>query len=264
MDIFDSLTLGAYVDKDSPVHRLDPRAKIIDIFVLSLALFFMRGPGGYVVFAALLFAVILASSLPLRFVLRGLLPLLWIIVFTFLLHLFFTKGSPVFKAGPVTVTRHGLYLAWFITLRLVLLVLTASLLTLTTSPEKLTLGLKYLLVPLKVFGISPENISLMIALALRFVPVLLLDTQRLVNLQKSRGANFKGGGILKRMRAVTAVVLPLLSGVFRRADELALAMESRGFEADRRRTHLEEIKFSFSDAVSIGITCMVAGVMLSI
>ena len=251
MSFLNSLTIGRYIPSNSPIHRLDPRTKIISILIISLSIFLLKNLWSYSLLAIFLLAVILLARLSIKLVLKGLLPLLWIIVFTFLLHLLFTPGSPIASFGPLKITEEGLSLGTFITLRLIFLILIASLLTLTTSPQKLTRGLEFLLSPLKVVGISSHKIAMMMTLSLRFVPLLFEEVDRLIKAQKSRGSDFSHRNPLKRIRAIIPILVPLLTNLFRRADEFALTMELRAYDPDRPRGDLEDTKFRTSDFITI-------------
>jgi len=251
MSFLNNLTIGRYIPSNSPIHRLDPRTKIISILIISLSIFLLKNLWSYSLLAIFLLAVILLARLSIKFVLRGLVPLLWIIVFTFLLHLLFTPGSPIASFGPLKITEEGLSLGAFIALRLIFLILVASLLTLTTSPQKLTRGLEFLLFPLKVVGISSHKIATMMTLSLRFVPLLFEEMDKLIKAQKSRGSDFSRKNPIKRIRAIIPILVPLLVNLFRRADEFALAMESRAYDPDKPRGDLEAIKFRIFDLVTI-------------
>jgi len=254
MSFLNNLTVGRYISSNSPVHRLDPRTKIISILIISISIFLLKNLWSYSFLAIFLLAVILLARLSIKFVLKGLLPLIWIIVFTFFLHLLFTPGSTIASLGPLKITEQGLSLGTFITLRLIFLILVASLLTLTTSPQKLTRGLEFLLSPLKVVGISSHKIAMMMTLSLRFVPLVFEELDRLIKAQKSRGSDFSRKNPIKRIRAIIPILVPLLVNLLRRADEFALAMESRAYDPDKPRGDLETIKFTISDFLTILIT----------
>jgi len=254
MTFFKNLTIGRYIVSDSPIHRLDPRAKLISVLIVSLSIFFLRNIWSYCVLAIFLLAIIFLARLSIKLVLKGLMPLAWIIGFTFLLHLFFTPGKEIATLGPLRITEQGLSQGTFITLRLIFLILVASLLTLSTSPEKLTRGLEFILSPLKVVGISSHKIAMMMSLSLRLVPLLFEETERLINAQKSRGIDFSHKNPFKRIQSIISILLPLLVSLFRRADQFAQAMESRAYDPDSPRENLESIKFGTCDFLTILIT----------
>ncbi len=251
MSFLNSLTIGRYIPSHSPVHRLDPRTKIIAVLIISLSIFLLKNLWSYFLLAIFLLAVILIAHLSIKFVLRGLVPLLWIIIFTFLLHLLLTPGTIMTSFGPLKISEQGLSLGTFIVLRLIFLILIASLLTLTTSPEKLTRGLEFLLSPLKVVGISSHKIAMMMTLSLRFVPLLFEEMDKLIKAQKSRGSDFSHKNPIKRIQAIIPILVPLLVNLFRRADEFAQAMESRAYDPDKPRRDVEAVKFRTSDLLTI-------------
>jgi len=251
MSLLNNLAIGRYIPSNSPIHQLDPRAKIASILVISLSIFLLKNLWSYFLLAIFLLAVIILARLSIKSVLRGLLPLLWIIVFTFLLHLLFTPGSPIASFGPLKITEQGLSLGAFIVLRLIFLILVASLLTLTTSPQRLTSGVEFFLSPLKLVGISSHKIAMMMTLSLRFVPLLFEEIDRLIKAEKSRGSDFSSKNPIRRIRAIIPILVPLLVNLLRRADEFALAMESRAYDPDRPRGDWEAIKFRTSDFVAI-------------
>ncbi len=262
MSLYDKLTIGKYVDNDSLINRLDPRTKIISVIALSMAVFSLKNLRAFLVFAVFLLIVILLARLPLKFVIAGLAPISWIIFITFVFHLFFTGGKVILPVGYLKITDEGLHLALFVTLRLVFLMLAASVLTLTTSPGKLSMGLEYMLSPLKFVGIPSAKIALMMSLAMRFVPILFMEADRIMKAQKSRGAGFSRGSIALRVRSFVSVLVPLLAGAFRRAEELDTAMRSRGYDADKPRTSIYSMKWSACDLAAIIVTGGVAGLMV--
>ena len=253
MSFLNNLTIGRYIPSNSLIHQLDPRTKIISILAVSISIFLVKNFWCYCLLAVFLLTIVLLARLSVIFVLRGLMPLGWIIIFTFLLHLLFTPGAPIATLGPLRITDAGLSLGSFIALRLIFLILITSLLTLTTSPEKLSRGLEFLLAPLNLVGISSQKIAMMMSLSLRLVPLLLEETDRLIKAQKSRGSDFSHKNPVKRIRAIIPILVPLLVNLFRRADEFALAMESRAYDPDRRRRDLEVVHFRAADLITITI-----------
>jgi len=251
MSLLNNLTIGRYIPSDSPVHKLDPRTKIISVLAISLSIFLLKSLWGYFILAIFFLGISILARLSIKFLLRGLLPLLWIIVFTFLLHLLLTPGSFIFSFGPIRITEEGLSLGTFIALRLIFLILVASLLTLTTPPQKLTKGIEFLLLPLRLVGVPSHKIAMMMSLSLRLVPMLFEEVDRLIKRQKSRGSDFSNKNPVKRIRAIIPIVVPLLVNLFRRADEFALAMESKAYDPDKARGDSEATKFRASDFVAI-------------
>lgn len=248
MSLIKSITIGQYLPGSSPIHRLDPRLKIIALIVYIITIFFIRtftGFGAAFLFTAFL---LLISRLPLRYILRGLRPVLFLVVFTILLHFFLTKGGEVwFRLGPLTIESAGVRLGIFMSLRLLFLVVTTSLLTLTTSPIALTDGIEYLLKPFKRVGLPAHEIAMMMTIALRFIPTLMEESQKIMKAQMARGADFESGGLIKRARSMAPLLVPLFISAFRRADDLAVAMEARCYRGGDKRTRMKEMVVTILD-----------------
>jgi energy-coupling factor transport system permease protein len=238
------------------VHRLDPRLKITVTLIFIVALFFVRDFLGYVIAIAALGGVIAISRVPLGFILRGLKAIFIIIVFTFALNMFLTAGTPLIKIGFFTVTREGLYGAVFMALRLVLLIIGSSLLTLTTKPIKLTDGIESLLGPLRVIGVPAHELAMMMTIALRFIPTLLEETDKIMKAQMARGADFESGSILRRAKNLIPILVPLFISAFRIAQDLAMAMEARCYRGGEGRTKLHVLKFESRDAAATLLTAL--------
>lgn len=254
MSLIKSITIGQYLPGSSPIHRLDPRLKIIALILYIIAIFFVRtfaGFGAALIFTAFLLQI---SRLPLRYILRGLRPVLFLVVFTILLHFFLTKGGEVLvRMGPVTIESAGVRLGVFMSLRLLFLVVTTSLLTLTTSPIALTDGIEYLLKPFKRVGLPAHEIAMMMTIALRFIPTLMEESQKIMKAQMARGADFESGGLLKRARSMAPLLVPLFISAFRRADELAVAMEARCYRGGDRRTRMKEMVVTHLDYYALTV-----------
>jgi energy-coupling factor transport system permease protein len=261
MSMIKSITIGQYLPGSSPIHRLDPRLKIIALIVYIITIFFVRTFAGFG--AALIFTVflLLISRLPLRYILRGLRPVLFLVVFTILLHFFMTKGGEVWlRLGPLTIESAGVRLGIFMSLRLLFLVVTTSLLTLTTSPIALTDGIEYLLKPFKRVGLPAHEIAMMMTIALRFIPTLMEESQKIMKAQMARGADFESGGLIKRARSMAPLLVPLFISAFRRADDLAVAMEARCYRGGEKRTRMKEMVVTILDYYAI--TAVAAFLML--
>ena len=244
------ITLGQYYPGNSPVHRMDPRAKLILAIVYIVGVFFIGSLRGYLLALAFLFLVTRLSGLPFRYLLRGLRPLRVILLFTFLLNLFFASGTTVlFSLGPVTVTREALTSALFFCLRLVFLVMGTSILTLTTSPVQLTDALEHLLRPLSRFGFPAHELAMMMTIALRFIPTLLEEADKIKKAQMARGADFESGNLISRAKALIPLLVPLFVSAFRRANDLAMAMEARCYRGGENRTRLRELRYTRLDAI---------------
>jgi len=264
---FQGVTIGQYFPGDSLLHRLDPRVKITGVLILSVAIFLPRAWPGYL--AAILFTLFLVAlgRVPLRLILRGMRPILIFLLITAAFNLFLTPGDPLFRLGPLTATREGLVLVGVTTTRLVLLVTVASLLTLTTSPIRLTDGLERMLRPLQPIGVPAHELALMMTIALRFIPTLAEEADRIMRAQQARGASFSTGSLMARVRSLVPVLVPLFVASFRRADELATAMEARGYRGGDGRTRMHELVFTARDGaalvVLVGFLALLLGLRLT-
>lgn len=243
-----SITLGHYLPGNSVIHQMNPRIKVpVLIIILAMLFTFKSIPGLLAMLGAvlLLFAV---ARVPFRYLLKGLRPILYIALFALIIFLFFTKGGVVLlRLGPLTVESDGLGEGLFVIIRLVTLVLFSLLLTLTTTPLSLTHGLGYYLKPLSRIGLPAEEVVMIMAIALRFIPTLIEESQRLMRAQVSRGADFESGFIFSKAKNLVPLIVPLFVSAFRRADELALAMEARGYRLGAKRTRLHEDLIKLED-----------------
>ena len=250
------ITLGQYFPGNSIVHRLDPRLKILLIAVLIVMLFVTNTLIAYLLLTAFVLLTVYLSKLSIRMILRGLKPILVIILITGILNLFYTPGLEVLRLfGFLTVTREGIYTAILMVTRLVLLIAGTSILTYTTSPIQLTDALERLFSPLKVLHVPVHEVAMMMSIALRFIPLLIEETDKIMSAQRARGANFDSGNLLQRGRALVPILIPLFVSAFRRADELATAMECRLYQGDRQRTRLRQMTFRPMDGI-IGTVCV--------
>ena len=246
-----AIVLGQFVPGDSPVHRLDPRTKILAMIAYIVLVFLVRAMPVFAVPLLFVLGALFVSGVPARYALSSLRPMRWLIAFMFLINLFFTQGDRVlFSWWIIRVTAEGLRQAVFISLRLILLVAGTSLLTLTTSPIALTDGLERLLKPLKRIRFPAHELAMMMTIALRFIPTLLEETERIRKAQMARGADFETGGLLARARAMVPLLVPLFVSAFRRADELAMAMESRCYHGGEGRTRMHELHYARRDLLA--------------
>lgn len=246
------ITIGQYYDCDSAIHKMDPRTKILWTLFYMTALFMIDGALSYAAVIIFTAVIIKVSDIPLKFMLRGLKPIMILVVFTALLNLFMTPGDEVlFSKGIFTITREGVSLAVKMAVRIVLLIIGSSLLTLTTTPTVLTGGLEVLLSPLKKIGVPVSVFVMMISIALRFIPTLLDETDKIIKAQTSRGADFEHGNLLQRIRAMVPILVPLFVSAFRRADELAVAMECRCYNCDGARTSYRRFCFGKYDLYAL-------------
>lgn len=257
------ITIGQYIPCDSPIHRLDPRIKIIITILLITALFFISRFTGFAIYLTFIILIVIISRLPVKRVLRGLKPIFFLVVLTLVLHVFLTRGGRVlWEWRFLRIEEAGLFTGLFMVSRIFLLIMFTSLLTLTTSPLQLTDGIEYLLTPLKRFGVPAGELAMMMTIALRFIPTLLEEAEKIMKAQMARGADFESGNIIKRAKNLIPLLVPLFISAFRRADDLALAMESRCYRGGEGRTRLHELKIKRSDIVSL-IISIILGVGIS-
>lgn len=244
-----NITLGQYVPGKSILHRLDPRTKILWTGLLMVATFMIDSWQEYVMMGALTILLIVLSGVPLNQTLKSLKPLVFILAITALLNIFLTAGKPILTLGPINITYEGVISAIRLFFRLIMLVITASLMTLTTTPMTMTDGIERLLKPFERIGVPAHEIAMMMSIALRFIPTLMEETERIMKAQASRGADFDTGSIFSRIKSFIPVLVPLFVSAFKRADELAEAMESRCYRGGKGRTRLKSIHFSSTDAI---------------
>jgi len=250
---FRNLTIGQHIPGNSVVHRLDPRTKILGTTLLIVLLFAVNGFIGYGLVALAIAGVIHLAKLPWRYVIRGLRPLLVILLLTVGLNVFLTEGEVIFRLWFLTIAREGLARGGMMGTRLVLLIVGTSLLTLTTSPIQLTDGIESLLNPFRRLGVPAHELAMMMTIALRFIPTLLEETEKIMKAQMARGADFQSGGLMQRAKSLIPLLVPLFVSAFRRADELAIAMEARGYRGGQGRTKFRELRFGRIDAVAIAL-----------
>lgn len=261
------ITLGQYYNTKSPIHAMDPRTKILWVIFYMFVLFAASSVWEYALVIIFTIAVIKISNVPLKFITRGLKPIALIMVFTVVLNLFMTPtGEEIFRIWIFKITDEGIYLAVKMSIRLVLLIMGTSLLTLTTSPIALTGGIERLLSPFRRIGVPSAEIAMMMSIALRFIPTLMEETDKIIKAQTSRGADFESGNLLQRVKAMIPILVPLFISAFRRADELATAMECRCYNSSGVRTSLREFKFAFPDLIALlwGIVLLAGIVALKI
>ena len=258
------ITLGQYFPGDTPVHRLDPRTKLILMITYITALFMARGFIAYAFMFSILVLSLAISKIKPRAVLRGLRPVFIIIIITVFLNIFFIRGETIlFQYRAIVITQEGIMTAVFMAARLMMLIISTFLLTYTTSPITLTDGLERMLGPLKKIRLPVHEFSMMMSIALRFIPTLIEETDKIISAQKSRGADFETGGLIKRAKAVLPLIIPLFISAFRRADELATAMESRCYHGGEGRTKMKVLKFAGMDFIALLFgACIIAAVVL--
>ena len=257
------ITLGQYYPGDSAVHRLDARTKIIATLLYIIELFVVNNFWGFLIAAAALFAVIAVSRVPLKFIFRGLTAVFLIIAFTFVLNLFMVEGRVLWHWKFLTITYEGVHRAFFMAVRLVLLIIGSSVMTLTTKPVELTDGLEKLLKPFSKIGLPSHEIALMMTIALRFIPTLMEETDKIIKAQQARGADFESGNLIQRAKSLIPILVPLFVSSFRIAQDLALAMEARCYRGGGGRTRMNEIKFRRGDAVAAILMVLFLAVIIA-
>ncbi len=248
------ITIGQYFPGDSPVHRLDPRMKILVIFAYIILLFFIKTIPGFVIAVALVFVAYFLSKIPLTLFFKSMKAILPLLLFTVVLNLFFVSGTPVLEWGILSITSEGIRISVLTVVRFVCLIAGASLLTYTTSPMSLTDGIERLLSPLKKLHFPVHELAMMMTIALRFVPTLIEETEKIMAAQKARGADMDSGNIMRRVKALIPILVPLFVSAFRRAEELALAMESRCYHGGEGRTRMRQMHLRVQDW---GMFCVV-------
>lgn len=257
------ITIGQYYPSGSPVHKLDPRTKILITFIYIIGLFFIQSFIGYAFVALSFYAAVRVSKVPLKFMLKGLKSIMFILLFTVVLNVFFTaSGNVIFSLGFIKITDEGLITAAKMGIRLMLLIIGSSLLTLTTSPIELTDGIERLLSPFRKIGVPAHEIAMMMSIALRFIPILLEETDKIMKAQMARGADFETGNIIQRAKAMIPIMVPLFISAFRRADELAMAMEARCYRGGVGRTRLHSLKYKKQDMIAFVIAALFMGVCI--
>ena len=255
------ITLGQYYPGESAVHRLDPRTKILATLLYLVSLFLVRSFTGFA-FAALCFAIVVKfSHTPFKFILKGLKPIIFIIVFTAFINLFMTPGEIIWQWRFLKLTHEGIYRAFFMAIRLILLILGSSLLTLTTKPISLTDGLERMMAPMAKIGLPAHELAMMMTIALRFIPTLLEETDKIMKAQSARGADFESGNLIQRAKALIPILVPLFVSAFRIAGDLAMAMEARCYRGGSGRTRMNAMKYSGSDAFAILIMLAYLGLI---
>ena len=244
------ITLGQYYPGDSWVHKLDPRVKIIATLLFIIELFIVNNFVGFAISALAVAIIIAISKVPLSFILRGLKPILIILLFTFALNIFMINGEVIWSWWILKITKEGIRTAIFMAVRLILLIIGSSMLTLCTRPLSLTDGIERLLSPFKKIGLPAHEIAMMMTIALRFIPTLLEETDKIMKAQQARGADFESGSLLHRVKSLIPILVPLFVSAFRIANDLAMAMEARCYRGGQHRTRMHEMKLAGRDYVA--------------
>jgi energy-coupling factor transport system permease protein len=259
-----SMIIGKYVPGTSIVHRMDPRSKLIMVFFYVFIVFLANNVETYAILMAFSFSLILLSRIPLSFIIRGLKPIFWVILFTFLLHLLMTKeGELLYRLGWLEIYEQGVKQGIFISLRFLSLIIVTTLLTLTTTPIEVTDGVESLLSPLKKFNMPIHELALMMSISLRFIPTLMEETDKIMKAQAARGVDFSSGSLQERIKAIVSLLVPLFINSFKRAEELATAMEARGYQGGEGRTKFRLLTWKFADTALI-VSLVLLAIMLFI
>jgi energy-coupling factor transport system permease protein len=250
--MMEKMVFGRYIPGNSFVHRLDPRSKLIFVFIFIAAVFLANSTVSYALLLAFTLMSILASKVRIGFLIGGLKPVMFLIAFTFLLHIFFTKeGDLLFELGFLKIYEEGLRQGIYISVRFLVLVLMTSLLTLTTSPISITDGLEVLLNPLKKVKFPVHELALMMSISLRFIPTLMDETDKILKAQLARGSDISSGTMKERIQAVVPLLVPLFVSAFKRAEDLAVAMEVRGYRGGEGRTRYRQLKWDWRDTTAL-------------
>ena len=259
------ITLGQYFPGSSPIHRLDPRTKLVGMIAYIVIVFLIRQTVVFLLPALFVALTVFLAGIPMRYVLRSLKPIRFLLVFMFVINLFMVKtGDPLVSFWIIRITTGGVRQSVFITLRLVMLLMGTSLMTLTTTPIALTDGLERLLLPLSKLRFPAHELAMMMTIALRFIPTLIEEADKIMKAQMARGADFESGNLLKRAKSMVPVLVPLFISAFRRADELAMAMESRCYHCGEGRTRLHVLRFRRADGVAaLSFLGLTAAIMLA-
>lgn len=244
------ITLGQYYQTDSVLHRLDPRVKLAGTLLYIISLFFFRNLIGYIIAAVFLAAVIKLSHVPFKFMVKGMRAILFLLLITVVFNLFLTPGEALVTFWKFTITREGLQTAFTMAVRLVMLVIGSSIMTLTTTPNNLTDGMEKGMRPLKVFKVPVHEVAMMMSIALRFIPILLEETDKIMKAQIARGADFESGNLIKRAKALVPLLVPLFISAFRRANDLAMAMEARCYRGGEGRTKMKPLVYRKRDGIA--------------
>lgn len=256
------ITLGQFFPGNSIIHRLDPRVKILLIVAFIVILFLTSNFISLAFMTVTVFAIMLLTKIPVKMYFKGLKSIIFILIFTSVLNIFYGTGEPLWQFGFLKITLAGINRAIFVTVRIIALILTSSVLTCTTSPTDLTDALERLMKPLTIFHIKVHEIAMMMTIALRFVPTLLEETDKIMNAQKSRGADMESGGIIKRVKAMVPILVPLFVSAFNRAYELAVAMECRCYRGGNGRTRMKTLHITKKDIVAILFSILILAVVI--
>ncbi len=261
------ITIGQYVPGESFIHKLDPRTKLLISLLFIINLFIIDNFFGYIFVIAFLGVTVYVSKLPVKYLYKGVRGIFALIIITALLNLFMIKGSAdtkVVDLGFLSIYEEGIRTAAFMAFRLILLIMGTSVLTLTTSPIELTDGIESLLSPFKKVGVPAHELAMMMSIALRFIPTLIDETDKIMKAQKARGADFESGGIIQKAKSLIPLLVPLFISSFRRSDELAMAMEARCYRGGEGRTRMKKLVYTYRDTIAFAVFALLVAISIAI
>lgn len=256
------ITIGQYYQTESVIHKLDPRVKLAGTLLFFISLFCFNNPAGYAVAFLFMMVVIMLSKVPITYMLKGMKAIVFLLLITVAINLFLTQGEVVVSFWKLSITKEGIFLAAQLILRLSMLIISSSIMTLTTTPNHLTDGLEKGLGFLKVIKVPVHEIAMMMSIALRFIPILMEETDKIMKAQLARGADLESGNIFKKVKAMVPILVPLFVSAFRRANDLAMAMEARCYRGGDIRTKMKPLKYEKRDAVAYVILFLYMGVSI--
>lgn len=258
------ITIGQYYAVESPIHHLDPRVKLAGTLLYIISLFVAEGIVCYILAAVFLAAVIRLSKVPLKYMVRGLKSIVFLLLLSVSFNIFLTEGEILLQIGFLKITKEGLIIAAFMAVRLIFLILGSTLMTLTTTPNNLTDGLEKSLGFLKKVHVPVHEMAMMMSIALRFIPILIEETDKIMKAQMARGADFESGNIIKKAKAMVPLLVPLFVSAFRRASDLAMAMEARCYHGGEGRTKMKPLHYNSRDLLTYGILFLYLGIMIGL
>ena len=250
------ITLGQYYQTDSVIHKLDPRVKLVATICFIVSLFVVKGWVGYVAAAIFLAIMIRLSNVPFKYMVKGMKAIVFILLLTVVFNLFLTPGEVIFSVWKIKITKEGVQLAVMMAVRLSFLIVGSSVMTLTTTPNSLTDGMEKLMNPLKIFKVPVHEVAMMMSIALRFIPILIEETDKIMKAQIARGADFESGNLIKKAKAMVPLLVPLFISAFRRANDLAMAMEARCYQGGEHRTKMKPLHYAGRDRIAYGVLVM--------
>ncbi len=250
------ITLGQYYQAESVIHRMDPRVKLTATVCYIISLFVVDNAAGYIIAGLFLAMIIKLSKVPIKFMVRGMKAILFLLIIAVIFNLFLTPGETVLSFWKLKITREGIRLACFMAIRLVFLIMGSSVMTLTTTPNNLTDGMEKLLGPLKRLRVPVHEIAMMMSIALRFIPILLEETDKIMKAQIARGADFESGNLIKKAKSLVPLLVPLFISAFRRANDLAMAMEARCYRGGEHRTKMKPLMYQKRDRIAYAVVAV--------